>query len=700
MSTNITCTDYAFYRGGRTPLGPYVGYEPGSGVASVARFKFRTGAAGASHIQFKSNNATAHYVTPGDYDAYSTIVDLRWIITTSPTGYEGYLGNAGYACTYSNGYWVGGDEDMGLLPNTDYYVWIFPNFKWTICMWDIGYTLNISLDGTYGVPTTPTVSDGFFGRELSIGLERQLSSMLHTVTLSCAGETVELINMEPGYPSVKWTPELETFAPLVTESNFAQLTVSVRTYLNGIDLGTKEKTVKLSFPEDVLNPVLLPGWAAAEIYNQGTAAEGIDRYVSGYSRAKVNFDGSLVDLSGLYGASLSHFTMRVKNQTLEAEPYLSPVLTDETELICTAVDSRGHESCQTITISPCPYAPPGISETELFRCDAQGNPGEDFWYYSARAKLSFSSLEGANSCSLYTSFRRPLGSFGPRAEMESQVPRVFGTIDPDLSWEIRIEAMDALGNSCYVSGKLPTRKWAMKFNAQGTAVAFGKAPETDRALELHQDWEIVRSGRKLDWYSETLGQCESIGQGADLDHITAIGNYGCADSATVSTVTERPTEDTAPFTLIVRNAAGDGHTGAEADTGTACFIQEYRSAEGPIWRRSLSLQDSAAVFGDWKRLLDSENIVNLNATVPVSAWAAESVPGMYCQFVSVPGILPTDILIVDLQQSGALANQGTMDAEWSKIIKAVPSGVDRLFIRAGNLPTVDLPMNILRIRRN
>ena len=46
--------------------------------------------------------------------------------------------------------------------------------------------------------------------------------------------------------------------------------------------------------------------------------------------------------------------------------------------------------------------------------------------------------------------------------------------------------------------RLPTRRWAMKFRPDGQGVAFGKAPEQARCLELPGDWQI-RLGQESLW---------------------------------------------------------------------------------------------------------------------------------------------------------------------------------------------------------
>ena len=70
--------------------------------------------------------------------------------------------------------------------------------------------------------------------------------------------------------------------------------------------------------------------------------------------------------------------------------------------------------------------------------------------------------------------------------------------NPDQSCECRIRAEDGLGRSAEALRRLPTRRWAMKLRPDGQGVAFGKAPEHSKTLELPADWDI-RLGEESLW---------------------------------------------------------------------------------------------------------------------------------------------------------------------------------------------------------
>jgi hypothetical protein len=86
-------------------------------------------------------------------------------------------------------------------------------------------------------------------------------------------------------------------------------------------------------------------------------------------------------------------------------------------------------------------------------------------------------------------------------------------INADRSYTVRITATDSLGNTEVYYQVLPSRKWAMKFRADGNGVAFGKAAEYDKSFEIADDWYMRRG---TDGYIPTV-RTGYIASGDSLD---------------------------------------------------------------------------------------------------------------------------------------------------------------------------------------
>lgn len=136
------------------------------------------------------------------------------------------------------------------------------------------------------------------------------------------------------------------------------------------------------------------------------------------------------------------------------------------------------------------YAPPTLSQVQILRCTAAGVEAEDGNYYSAKATATFSALGGQNTLTLTAAHKIQGGVYGTETPLTSGETAIIGTISPDSTYQVRITATDALGNTAVTVTSLPTRQWALKFRADGLGAAFGKAPEHSKAIELPEGWQI------------------------------------------------------------------------------------------------------------------------------------------------------------------------------------------------------------------
>lgn len=489
MSTLTTTATY--FRGGLSHV--YTGGVGYDGAACVARYAFTTDANGAASLAFRTQR-----LEPDRNDNHyqpDTLNGFRWLVTREATGYEGACGAAGWQTQAVWGDCLSGSRALSLLPQTSYYLWIFPSTS-RYCLWWVGGA-TVTTEGRYGTPSSLEAADGVFGQPLPITLSRSLSDVTHTVTVDCAGVHTLLLEKSSQYPGLTWEPALSDYAPLLPAAASAPATITAETFCGEESLGTSAVTVTMRIPEGALEPTLSQGWVTLQPCNEGAAA-GMHCLIAGMSRAEALFDATKIDTAPLLGATITGFALEAEGETVSAAPYRSPVLTGETVLRLCAIDSRGQRHGESRTVTPLAYAPPTLSLVQVFRCDDAGSPDENGTAIGVSAQLDFSSLGGENRCSLSAALRAPEGQFGPETAMASGALTVIPGQNPDASCECRISATDSLGRSATALRRLPTRRWAMKFRPDGRGVAFGKAPEQTRCLELPGDWQI-RLGQESLW---------------------------------------------------------------------------------------------------------------------------------------------------------------------------------------------------------
>ena len=476
MGTTLT-TEACWYRvGSNYPATGCVGYD---GWPLVARFKFHTPGAGASSLNWVTQRFDGDYV---DYQAFN------YLITAESTGYESECGDGGVRAAVVDGK-LSGSSQVQLMPDAEYYLWIWPRTNRYGRARIGGITLTV--DGSYGTASAVSAGDGTFGSQIPVSLTATGQGAQHTVTVSCAGRTETLLT-DSSATSCVWTPDLATYAALLSNSGSAQATISCVTKYAGNTVGTTTKTITVSFAAGALAPILTAGWAAAAVYNTGSAAAGLSIYVQGHSKAQVSFDSTKI--SCRYGASVAGYKIRCSGVTVSASPYRTPVLTGDAEIVCTVTDSRGQEASATLQVTVQPYAEPRLTEVTVFRCDSQGVAADDGQYYSAKGKGLYSPLSGQNSMTLTAAHKTTeSASYGTEHRLQNDTALVIGTISPDSSYLVRLTVTDALGSTATATVALATQKWAMKFRPGGMGVGFGKAPEHDNCLELPSGW-VIRIG--------------------------------------------------------------------------------------------------------------------------------------------------------------------------------------------------------------
>lgn len=486
----MASTTATWYRGtNQTSSGTYFGTVGYDGSPIVGRFAFTTPATGATSFSFTTE--TYYCIDDGYYEP-----SLHFAISTSSTAYINKASSEGYAAggnfwDYPGAMNSDGSKSVQLLPNTTYYLWIFPatsNYgRWKIT------SVSVTLSGAYGNPATPSASNGNFGASVGITLSGGSSGATYTVTASCAGKTETLQTKGTG-TYLSWKPALASYGPLLPNKTSATATITVETFYGSTSRGTKQTSITLSFRSADASPTVSSGWYIHVPYN-ASAGSGINKYIQGISRARFSFDSSKI--STKYGATVSSYSVTVGSTTDSASPYETPVLNGATTVTVKVTDSRGFSYSTSITITPLSYAAPTLGQVSIFRCNQSGAADEDGMYYSVKATAVYSSLDGANSASILRYQKTANGSYGSGTAYTSGATVIAGPIDADTVYEVKLEIKDAVGSSGAVTQRIPSRTWAMRFRPNGQGVAFGMSPQADRRLEIPSDWGIYIGEEKL-----------------------------------------------------------------------------------------------------------------------------------------------------------------------------------------------------------
>lgn len=477
----VTTTGRAAYRGGASHTGYLAGYETANKLTRVLRYTFTTPADGVSKLSFTG----AHLAHSASYSWGG----LNWYATTSPTSHVN-AGAGSASCGTLTITGNGKDYDISaaeaavnLPPNTEAYIYIFPNNA-NYFLWNFANVASLNITTAAGSSTIAAITQAVetLGT-LTVSLNKAVDAFRHRLTVTAGDKTLYTSELFDVLHSVTVPRAWFDSFPSVTTIS---ATATVTTYNGDTAVGTASAAVTIT-ADDGMRPQISEGWATAAPYNIGAVA-GLTGYIAGYSQAEISFDAA--KLTQAAGAALASVTVTCSGAVATAAPYRTPILLSAADVLCTATDSRGRTATQTIRIEPMAYAPPTLSQVQILRCTAAGVEAEDGNYYSAKATAIFSALGGQNTLTLTAAHKIQGGVYGTETPLTSGEAAIIGTISPDSTYQVRITATDAVGNTAVTVTSLPTRQWALKFRADGLGAAFGKAPEHSKAIELPEGWQI------------------------------------------------------------------------------------------------------------------------------------------------------------------------------------------------------------------
>lgn len=362
------------------------------------------------------------------------------------------------------------------------------------------------------IPRASSVSavSGTIDSQLSIAISRHSSSFTHTLVYSF-GSASGTIASQTSSVSVPWVPPLELLRQ-IPNASYGTGKITCYTYSGGTHIGTSENTLTLYAPGSI-KPVVSFGWATIVPYNEGTAAANVKTFVQGYSKAKILFDKSKIDMSGCYGSSISHYRVVTGTQNID-DPFITATLTQSGDIsvTCYVYDTRGACETETITIHVNEYAHPTMRDIACYRCDKNGLASETGTYFFARATGVISSLAGLNFMTIRARYRTSTGDFSDYLPMQSKTDHIFGGgyISYKSTYIIEISLVDALGKPAMFTAPIPSEDLFFKGRDEGDGAAFGGHPEEGDLLDVY--WGLrVRGDVRFDAPNSLLNMIYPVG---------------------------------------------------------------------------------------------------------------------------------------------------------------------------------------------
>ena len=257
----------------------------------------------------------------------------------------------------------------------------------------------------------------------SLTMNRKASSNYHVVTFLYNNSTVLYSS---GHFGTSYTLDIpRSFFRNYPSLSSLPVTVSVQTYnSSGTAIGSPATTSLTVNADADMKPVVSSGWVSLAPYNTG-AVSGFTGYVQGYSRAQATFNSSKISMTNAVGASIASYSVTCQGSVASTSPYLTNVLSSTSvSVVCTVTDTRGRSASQTFTLTVMAYAKPKLTGIAIFRCNTNGTASEGGTKYSAKATLTYSSLNSQNRATLVCAVAAAGGSYGSAEALTSGQARI------------------------------------------------------------------------------------------------------------------------------------------------------------------------------------------------------------------------------------------------------------------------------------
>lgn len=489
----MASTTATYYRSGVQQTGGYVGTLGYDGGPVVGRFQFTTPNTGASSFSF-----TSAYLNPtgsttwasGNPDAF------RWVINDNASGNMGKIGTDGNATAVdwgdTNHLTSNGTKTVQLLPNKTYYLWIYPTTA-SYNRWSIG-SITVTFGGVYGTPSTFTATNpGTFGSAVTITLNRNLSSALHTVTVTCLGQTETLMTKGSTYPTLTWTPSVATYAPLLTNAKMTTATITVETVYSGYSVGRQSQTITMQFADADVAPTVT--MAVTDPTGNLTT---YGAFVQTKSKITVTLTPTYQ-----YSATFGSAAITANGASYSTNPATTDeiVSTSSTSVTGKIIDSRGVASnTASTTITILAYSAPQIASFAIHRCNQDGTANDQGAYARVDYSVEISPLSNQNSRALVIHYKkRSASSYTDQSvTLSSYTQTSYAVIpaDTNSTYDIQLALTDDFGTTT-VDLQLSTAFATLNFRAGGQGVSVGKVSEADNVFELASGWSLKMGNTSL-----------------------------------------------------------------------------------------------------------------------------------------------------------------------------------------------------------
>ena len=203
------------------------------------------------------------------------------------------------------------------------------------------------------------------GQEMPITITRAAEGFTDTVTWSCGSQSGTIAAMT-ALTQLKWVPPV-SLASQAPEATQVAVVLTVTSFLNGSQVGSKSIMVQCAIPESVV-PTL-----SVTVADRMGHTNKFGNYVQNQSQARV-----VTQAAGVYGSTIKSITVKCGALSASgADVSFALGQSGSVPITVTVTDSRGRSASFDTSITVLPYRLPHVTIREAYRCDETGQQQPD-----------------------------------------------------------------------------------------------------------------------------------------------------------------------------------------------------------------------------------------------------------------------------------------------------------------------------------
>ena len=276
--------------------------------------------------------------------------------------------------------------------------------------------------------------------------------------------------------------------------------IQCTTYHKGAALGTDETDLVVTVPQNEttrpkLEPVLQP-------VNNGLPEQFSGLYIQGKSKLQVSLNAQA------WYSTIASQSLQVQGASFSgADPICSELLllSGTYDVTCGAVDEREYAGSSTAQITVLAYKKPavvacgGLEDVICCRCDAEGNPTRKGTRLLLKARRSWHSLTGLNSCTLRYRIREGGGAWSDdwkillaadAAADEVSMVLPDELLSTKLTYQVQLSAVDTLGEEGVLPVSIGTANTPLHLGRGGRNVGIGRYCNYEHQDAVDIGWDI------------------------------------------------------------------------------------------------------------------------------------------------------------------------------------------------------------------